>query len=148
MFDFFRNHEATAATVLNEFGGIDGMVTMEDVLTFIFGHLYGEELRGDVTRSEDEGSWEVPGDLKLPELNHIAHTGLADTRMTTLGGVILRHLDRLPGVGDSVIVEGITLTVLEMHEHRISRVRVNTGKPLEDALPPEEEPSGKAEVEP
>jgi putative hemolysin len=138
MFDFFRNHQATAATVLNEFGGIDGMVTMEDVLTFIFGHLYGEELRGDVTRSEEEGHWEVPGDLKLPELNHIAHTGLADSRMTTLGGVILRHLDRLPSVGDSVVVEGITLTVLEMREHRISRVRVNTGKPSDENAPPED----------
>ena len=61
-------------------------------------------------------------------LNHIANTGLDDTRMTTVGGVILRHLDRLPREGDSVLVEGITLSVLAMHEHRISRVRVSTGR--------------------
>ena len=44
--------------------------------------------------------------------------------MTTIGGVAFRHLDRLPKVGDRVVVEDIALTVLEMDAHRISRVRV------------------------
>ena len=74
MLDFFQNHEATVAAVLNEFGGIDGIVSMEDVLTFIFGPLYGEELRRDVTHSEEDNSWEVPGDLKLSELNRVWRT--------------------------------------------------------------------------
>ena len=79
----------------------------------------------------------VPGDMKLPELNRIAHTGLTDTRMTTVGGVILRHLERFPKNDDSTVVEGITLTVLEMQEHRISRVRVGV-----EQSPEEEGPSG------
>lgn len=140
MLDFFQSHGATAAAVMNEFGGVDGIVTMEDVLHFIFGPLFGEELRGDIVHNEEEGYWEVPGDLKLPELNHIAHTGLEDARMTTVGGVILRHLDRLPREQDSVVVEGITLTVLEMAEHRISRVRVSSGRPGGEEPPGEEKP--------
>jgi CBS domain containing-hemolysin-like protein len=142
MLDFFQNHEATTAAVLNEFGGIDGIVTMADVLNFIFGPLYGEELREDIIFNEEEGFWEVPGDIKLPELNHIANTGLTDTRMTTVGGLVLRHLDRLPRENDSVVVEGITLKVLEMREHRISRVRVGIGKGSRDEPPEKPEPSG------
>ena len=44
--------------------------------------------------------------------------------MTTIGGVAFRHLDRLPHIGDRVVIDDIALTVLEMDAHRISRVRV------------------------
>ena len=47
--------------------------------------------------------------------------------MTTIGGFAFRHLDRLPKTGDSISVEDITITVLEMDEHRIARVRVSRG---------------------
>jgi hypothetical protein len=53
--------------------------------------------------------------------------------MTTIGGVAFRHLDRLPKVGDQVTVEGITITILEMDEHRIARVRVSRGEGAEEA---------------
>ena len=47
--------------------------------------------------------------------------------MTTIGGVAFRHLDRLPKVGDKVIVEDVAMTVLEMDNHRIARLRVTRG---------------------
>jgi hypothetical protein len=47
--------------------------------------------------------------------------------------VAFRHLDRLPRVGDQVMVEGITITILEMDEHRIARVRVSRGEGAEEA---------------
>ena len=52
--------------------------------------------------------------------------------MTTIGGVVFRHLDRLPQVGDRVHVEGLQMTVLEMDMHRIVRVRVAKGESRED----------------
>ena len=55
--------------------------------------------------------------------------------MTTIGGVAFRHLDHLPRVGDSISVEGIILTVLEMDEHRIARVRVSRGAREEESVP-------------
>lgn len=47
--------------------------------------------------------------------------------MTTIGGVAFRHIDRLPRVEDQVRVNGLTIRVLEMDEHRIARVRVTRG---------------------
>jgi hypothetical protein len=54
--------------------------------------------------------------------------------MTTVGGVAFRHLDRLPRVGDSISIEDISITVLEMDEHRIARACVSRGSRGEEVL--------------
>jgi CBS domain containing-hemolysin-like protein len=127
MFEFFQNHNARAAVVLNEFGGVEGFVTMSDVLSFIFGHTSGQAKGQELYRERDENLYEVPGDMKLTDFNNLTNFGIEDPRMTTIGGVAFRHLDRLPREGDRVIVEGIVITVVEMDEHRIARVRVARG---------------------
>ncbi len=60
--------------------------------------------------------------MKLTDFNIVTNFGIVDSRMTTIGGVILRHLDRLPEVGDEVVVEGIRLRVMQMDAHRIARL--------------------------
>jgi hypothetical protein len=62
--------------------------------------------------------------MKLTDVNNLTHFGLEDPRMTTIGGVAFRYLDRLPQIGDRVEVDDVALTVLEMEAHRISRVRI------------------------
>ena len=159
MFDFFTANQARAAAVLNEFGGVEGFVTMKDVLTFIFGQISGESARGQEHYEErDEDVYEVPGEMKLTDFNNLTNFGIEDPRMTTIGGVAFRHLDRLPRVGDDVNVEGVRITVLEMQAHRIARVRVARG--LEALERDDEEspasnsswkttpPAGGAEAEP
>ena len=127
MFDFFTANNARAAAVLNEFGGVEGFVTMKDVLTFIFGQV-SEDVEGqELYQERDEDTYEVAGDMKLTDFNNLSNFGIEDPRMTTIGGVAFRHLDRLPRVGDSISIEGISIIVLEMDEHRIARVRVNRG---------------------
>ena len=128
MFDFFQANQARAAAVLNEFGGVEGFVTMKDVLTFIFGQISGG-IRGQEHYEErDEDVYEVPGEMKLTDFNNLTNFGIDDPRMTTIEGVAFRHLDRLPKVGDDVNVEGVRITVLEMEAHRIARVRVARGQ--------------------
>ena len=94
------------------------------VLTFIFGHLSGE-VRGQTLYEEaDEDIYEVPGDMRLVDFNNLTNFDIRDPRMTSIGGVVFRHLDRLPCEGDEVVVEGIRITVLEMQEQRIARLHV------------------------
>jgi CBS domain containing-hemolysin-like protein len=128
MFDFFQANNARAAMVLNEFGGVEGIVTLRDVLTFIFGHTSGLAEGQEQYQERDENLYEVAGDMKLTDFNNLTNFGIEDPRMTTIGGVAFRHLDRLPREGDTVNVEGVMITVLEMKEHRISRVRVARGQ--------------------
>ncbi|MBT8122951.1 MAG: hemolysin family protein [Gammaproteobacteria bacterium] len=127
MFDFFTANNARAAAVLNEFGGVEGFVTMKDVLTFIFGQISGDVEGQELYRERDEDAYEVDGDMKLTDFNNLSNFGIDDPRMTTIGGVAFRHLDRLPRVGDRINVEDISITVLDMDGHRIARVSVSRG---------------------
>jgi CBS domain containing-hemolysin-like protein len=127
MLDFFQTHKVQAAMVLNEFGGVDGLVTMKDVINFVFGQVNARMSSDDVYHDKDTGCFEVPGNMKLNDLNDITNLGIADVRMTTIGGIVLRHLDRLPRAGDEVLLEGVVIKVLEMDQHRVARVSIAKG---------------------
>jgi CBS domain containing-hemolysin-like protein len=135
LLDFFQNHNVQAACVLNEFGGVDGFITIKDVITFIFGQIYGRDIKKEIYKDKEGAFYELPGSMKLVDLNNLTNLGLSDTRMTTVGGLVLKHLDRLPKVGDEVLVEGITLKVLEMDAHRIKTVRLLFESALSEISP-------------
>lgn len=128
MFDFFQDNDVRAAMVLNEFGGIDGMVTIRDVLNFIFGEVVGSTPEQDYYRERDNNVYVVPGQMKLSAFNDLTNFGVDDPRMTTIGGVAFRHLDRLPTVGDEVAIDGLTASILEMDGHCIAKLQVARGK--------------------
>jgi CBS domain containing-hemolysin-like protein len=143
MFEFFLQHNAQAAVVLNEFGGVDGLVTLKSLVNFIFGHASGEEpLRQQFTEPAP-GLFEVDGGMKLSDFEAITNFGIQDSRMTTISGVVLRHLDRLPAIGDEVVVEGVRLQVLSLDGHRIARLRaMSASRPLEAESAKTQEGSG------
>jgi len=144
MFDFFQANNARAAVVLNEFGGVEGFITMRDVVNFIFGEI-SESISGqELYQERDENVYEVAGQMKLTDFNDLTNFGIEDPRMTTIGGVVFRYLDRLPKVGDRVVMDGIVATVLEMDGHRLAKVRVSKGRLDEDL---EEEPDARANVD-
>lgn len=133
MFDYFRDHNVQAAAVLNEFGGIDGLVTLKSVLSFVFGKVTPESLPQMYFSHLAENVYEVAGEMKLTDFEKLTNFGITDQRMTTIGGVVLRFLDRLPQEGDEVTVEGVVLTVLEMKIHRISKLRASKGRIITEA---------------
>ncbi len=132
MVDFFRTHNARAAVVLNEFGGVEGFITLRAVINFIFGQTTGEVRGQELYKAQDENIYQVPGDMKLKDFNNLTHFGIGDQRMTTIGGVVLRHLDRLPKVDDSVTVEDVTLKVSAMDGHRIDRLVAGKGSDMQE----------------
>ena len=133
MFDFFQDHQVRAAACLNEFGGVEGFITMRGVINFIFGDVSGGmRATADFYAEKDNNIYEVPGDMKLNDFNNLANFGIEDPRMTTIGGVAFRLLDRLPREGDKVRMDDILIQVLEMDVHRIARVRVARGVDNED----------------
>jgi CBS domain containing-hemolysin-like protein len=144
MFDFFQANRTRAALVIDEFGGVEGIITMRDVLTFIFGHLSGEAKGQAMYLERDENLYEVPGDMKLTDFNDLTNFGIWDPRMTTIAGVAFRHLDRLPREGDRVQVEDCRIQVLAMDGHRIARVRVSRGAVSEAETDPSTEPGSPA----
>lgn len=115
------------AMVVDEYGGIAGLVTLEDLI---------EELVGDITDESDreapeatpmgEGRWSVSARLQLDELSDLVDFEVEDEDVDSVGGLLTKHLDRLPMLGDRVEVDGLALTAerIESRRRGLSRVLV------------------------
>ena len=123
--------------------GLKAWSRQRDVIGFVFGELTGVAIDVDHYRMDDHNTYEVPGKMKLGEFNNISNFGISDPRMTTIGGVAFRHFDRVPKIGDSVVVDGTTITVLDVDCHRIAKLRVVKG-----TIDPSEGEAGGAEKAP
>jgi putative hemolysin len=144
MFEYFRHHNTRAAILLGEYGGVHGMVTMKDVLTFLFGEISGTIRGHELYEEEDDNVYIVPADMRLADFNNLTNFDIEDPMMTTVGGVAFRLFDHLPRVGDTTSdVAGIKFTAMAMDGLRIKTLRVElTSFEREEA-----EPSSAAHVE-
>ena len=147
MFEFFLERDTQAAVVLNEFGGIDGLVTLKTLVNFIFGNTGGGETLDRFFAEPEPGVFEVDGAMKLTDFNTVTNLGFSDSRMTTISGLVLRYLDRLPAIGDEVNVEGVRLRVVSLEGHRIARLLVTTVPEEENGQTLEEEEKSAPETE-
>ncbi len=144
MFDYFQEHNTRAAIILGEYGEVLGIVTMKDVLTFIFGEISGRMEGQEFYQEQDENSYTVPGDMRLADFYNLTNFDIEDPVMTTIGGVAFRLFDRMPEVGDKVLYEDYELTAKEISGLRISKVRVC--KLSEGKSPADEEPDIYEEI--
>jgi putative hemolysin len=123
-----RQAHQQLALVVDEHGGIDGMVTLEDLLAEVVGELYDETDRdvSGVSREAD-GSLLVPGDFPLhdlPDLGVRLNFPLS-REYTTVAGLVLARLGHLPaGPGETVRLPGLTMEVLEVADRAVRRVRL------------------------
>ncbi|MBF0382804.1 MAG: HlyC/CorC family transporter [Magnetococcales bacterium] len=124
MFDYFQSNHTNIAIVLGEYGGVSGIVTMHDVLTFIFGEISGKVTGHEYYLEQDDHSYKLPGDMRLTDFNNLTNFYIDDSFMTTIGGFVFRMLGRLPKVGDIVDFEGIRFFVLSMEHLRIKSLEV------------------------
>jgi magnesium and cobalt exporter, CNNM family len=126
MLDEFRQGRSHIAMVVDEFGTIVGMVTVEDVLEQVVGRIEDEHDDKDHRRrSEETGTVELDGATRIRELE--SEYGIeipADSGFETLAGFLLFRLGEIPHTGQSVEYEGRRFTVQEMERNRIARVRI------------------------
>lgn len=123
MFEYFQRNNTRVAVVLSEYGGVHGIITLKDVLTFIFGEISGSKGEKSNYR-EEEGAFIVAGDMRLEKFNDVTGYNITDPLMYTIGGVVFRLFDRLPHEGESIVEENLRFTVLEMEGLRIKTVCV------------------------
>ena len=124
------------ALVVDEYGGTDGIVTLEDLVEELVGEIYDEYDTGadhEDRVSMANGSLDVDGGLILQEFESASGITLPDGHYETVAGFVIDRLGRLPRVGDRVEISGHVLTVLAMDRLRIARIRVTPvdGRPEE-----------------
>lgn len=124
MFDYFQAHNTRVAIILGEYGEVSGIVTMKDVLKFIFGEITGKMVGQEYYKEDDENSYIVPGDMRLTDFYNLTNFDIEDTVMSTIGGVAFRLFDRLPEPGDQITHEGFRFIVKQRSGLRISQLQV------------------------
>lgn len=124
----FRDHREQFALVVNEYGGVDGIVTIEDLLEEVVGEIYDETDRDiSAVRHEADGALVLPGTFPLRDLTDLG-VELAETaghRQTTIAGLMLAVLGHLPSAtGERVMLAEWTLEVSGIDGHTITAVRL------------------------
>jgi putative hemolysin len=125
--EVFKTTGEALALVVDEYGDLEGLVTLHDILQALVGELPGG-VDGDprVVHRED-GSWLFDGMVALDEVKqalHVSHLPGEDADFHTLGGYLMARLNRVPIVADRVIAGGFRFEVVEMDGRRVDRVLV------------------------
>ena len=122
----FQRSASHLVVVVDEFGGTSGIVTLEDVLEQIVGEIRDEYDTDEVAPVQrlPEGGWAVQGGVSLVDLeSELGHT-FAREDVTTVGGLVLAVLGRVPRAGESLSLDGYRLTVDQVARRRVRRVTV------------------------
>ncbi|MDT0275051.1 hemolysin family protein [Blastococcus goldschmidtiae] len=126
-----RRENQHLAIVVDEYGGTDGIVTLEDLIEEVIGEIYDEydaEVEPEARQSPDAPR-EVDGLLNLDDFTEVTGLHLPEGPYETVAGYVLAGLGRLPEVGDTIVVEGREITVVELDGRRIARLRVDPPLP-------------------
>ena len=128
------------ALVVDEYGGIAGLVTMEDLIEELVGEISDES---DIDASEvqelGDGRYRVPARFNIEDLGEIFGIELADSDVDSAGGLLKKALGELPHPGASVVVGGLRLTAERIERRRVMTVIAERDEALaaaEDAFPP------------
>ena len=133
----FRASQHHMAIVVDEYGGVSGLVTIEDVLEQIVGDIGDEyDVEDDLDiRKEAERQFTVKGQTRIDEFNGYFGTDFSDEEFDTIGGLITNHLSRLPRRGESFTLGDLEFKVLRADRRRLDTLRVVTSR---DIVPKEE----------
>lgn len=136
LLDDLRTEGLQMAIAVDEFGAVDGVVTIEDLLEELVGDLKDEhDTLGAPVRQLGKNRWDISGLLRPDELAEATDIYLPEhEEVETIAGLVAHELERIPAVGDSVRVAGVDregektvvrLTVLKMDGRRVDRLKVN-----------------------
>ena len=122
----FQKRNMHVAVVVDEYGGISGLVTMEDILEALFGDIYDErDTRERPFHRIDERTLMVSGALSIEDFNGLAGTSIPSDDFGTVGGYVLHLFGKLPSRGDEIHADGLHLVVRKVKGTRILSVRVS-----------------------
>ena len=130
LLELFKETGVHIALITDEYGSIQGVITLHDILEAIVGEVrsFGEPVESQVTVRED-GSWLIDGDAPIEKLKDILpvdffpEEGLGYYR--TIAGLIIFILQRIPATGDHIVLGGLRYEVVDMDGNRIDKVLVS-----------------------
>ena len=126
LLDEFRRSRNHMALVVNEYGGVAGLVTIEDVLEQIVGEIDDEhdDDEPELMHEQPGGDWLVSALTPVEDFNEQAGTAFSDEEYDTVGGMVTSEFGHLPEVGEEVAIGGFLFHVTEADDRRVQQFRV------------------------
>ena len=123
-FRLSRNH---MALVVDEYGGVAGLITIEDVLEQIVGEIddeHDDEEEPQLMHEQPDGGWLVSGLMPIADFNEHAGVAFPDEEYDTIGGMVTSEFGHLPEVGEEVAIGGYLFHVTAADDRRVQQFRV------------------------
>ncbi len=121
----FKSEKQRIGLVVDEYGDVQGLVTLDDLLQEIIGDLIAEEADVNI---QNDGSYLVDGSITIRELNRITQWELPTEGPKTLNGLIIEYMETIPEVGTSVELHGYRLEIIQRDENTIKLVKFHPPK--------------------
>jgi magnesium and cobalt transporter len=118
----FRGNRNHMALVVDEYGGVCGMVTIEDVLEQIVGEIedeYDFDEEEDNLIPDGKGNWRVKAATEVEDFNETVGANFSDEECDTIGGLVLKAAGQLPKRGDRIAIDDFIITVLRADSRRL-----------------------------
>lgn len=126
------------AIVINEYGAVSGLVTIEDLLEEIVGEIRDEdELQRIELLYEGDGNYIVRGSVEIEDLEEAMGVNLGDPDVATVSGLVVGHLGRVPAPGERIVLKDLVVEILSSDRKRIHTMRIHLATPPSTS---EEEP--------
>lgn len=134
----FRSQRYHMAIVVDEYGGVSGLVTIEDILEEIVGDIedetdYNEDTKADIRRI-NKSRFSVKALTTIEDFNDYFETQFGDEEYDTIGGMVAHGFGHLPKPGEEIVISGINFKVTGADKRRIQQLQVSFPEP-----PPEQE---------
>jgi Mg2+/Co2+ transporter CorB len=131
---FHRSGQRTAF-VVDEYGDIQGMVTIDDIIEELLGGFSAtaDAAETDIREERSTGSWEVNAGMNVRALNRMMHWRLPTNGPTTLNGLVLEQLETIPSSGTRLVLNGYRIEILQTGDNLVRSVRITPPAPEEPA---------------
>jgi len=128
-----RRNNIRMAIVVDEYGGVAGLLNIEDLVEEIVGEIRDEHEKSQVVKESDH-SYIVPGNMDVDHLDELFGISLEGKEATTVAGLVTELAGRIPQRGEVIEEDGLRFEVLDSTDRRVERVRINAVEPRQMKL--------------